>query len=94
MPDLPTITLSQAHFDRVVAAFPGDTTAKKIAAYRAWTVNNLIDFVEMVEVQAARDAAAVQVTQKQAEILASLPPRLAFPPWGTTPDEPVIVPRG
>lgn len=82
MPDLPAISLSQAHYDRVVAAFPGDTAAKKVAAYRAWTVNNLINFVETVEVQAARDAAAVQVTQKQAEILASLPPRLPFPPGG------------
>ena len=90
MPDLPTITLSQAHFDRVVAAFPGDTTAKKIAAYRAWTVNNLIDFVEMVEVQAARDAAAIQVTQKQAEILASLPPRVPFPPGSDTIPPPPI----
>lgn len=49
MPDLPTLTVSQAHFDRLVASFPGATMAQKAAAYKAWLTNRLIERVMAVE---------------------------------------------
>lgn len=55
MPDLPVITLSQAHYDRVVAAFPGATLAAKAAAYKAWLTGHLIDFVALTEARALLD---------------------------------------
>lgn len=49
MPDLPTLTVSQAHFDRLVAAFPGNTLAEKAQSYRDWLTNRLIERVQIVE---------------------------------------------
>lgn len=68
MPDLPLISLSQAHYDRVVAAFPGETPAEKAQAYRDWTINRLIDQVGYVEGHRAVEA-----------VKASLPPRPTEP---------------
>lgn len=68
MPDLPTLTLTQEHFDRVVAAFPGANATEKADNYKAWLVNKLLDQVEMVEMRRARAA-----------ILSSLPTRPTFP---------------
>lgn len=80
MPDLPTLTLSQAHYDRVVQAFPGATLAEKAAAYKNWLTNNLIDFVQTAET-AVIDQAAAQNKATQLEALrASLPSKLPFPP--------------
>lgn len=80
MPDLPTLTLSQEHFDRVVASFPGTTAPEKIAAYQAWLANRLIDYVEQVE----RDRIHTEYTEDlEAALLAlhaSLPDRPLFPP--------------
>lgn len=80
MPDLPAISLSEAHFSRVVAAFPGDTAAEKAAAYRAWVLGYLIDFVRAAEVSAHDRAAEAQREAAVAAIAASLPPRPTFPP--------------
>jgi len=68
MPDLPTLTLPQDQFDRVVAAFPGATTADKAAAYKDWLTNRLIERVGNVEAQRAVEA-----------IMASLPARRPEP---------------
>ena len=75
MPDLPTITVSQAHFDRLVAAFPGATLAEKSRAYKDWLTNRLID--KVLESEAANVEIALQQerVRRQAEIVASLPPR-------------------
>lgn len=80
MPDLPTLTLSQEHFDRVVAAFPGSTAAAKADAYRAWLTNRLIDRVESSEM--SRIDAEVNATRAAAwaALRASLPARVAEAP--------------
>jgi hypothetical protein len=93
MPDLPTLTLSQNHFDRVVAAFPGDTLGEKAQAYRAWLVNKLIDYVKNTETQnldrqIASEAAARRAALYQ-QIENSLPPRPAFPPEPPPPVPPI-----
>ena len=80
MPDLPALTLSQAHYDRVVAAFPGATLAAKAAAYKAWLTGNLIDFVHTVEARAIDEAANADKATKMAALAASLPTRPPFPP--------------
>ncbi len=69
MPELPALTLSQAHYDRVVAAFPGGTLAQKAAAYKAWLTGNLIDFVHIAESRRIDEAAN---TAKAAELEAGL----------------------
>jgi len=80
MPDLPALTLSQAHYDRVVAAFPGTTLAAKAAAYKAWLTGNLIDFVALTEARAIDEAANADKAAKMAALAASLPTRPEFPP--------------
>jgi len=40
MPDLPTITVTQAQADRLLAAFPGG-----VATYRAWLKTTLAAYV-------------------------------------------------
>lgn len=74
MPDLPILTVSQAHFDRIVAAFPGDTLAKKAAAYKAWSTNNLIQRVREVEVRKITEQAEAAKRAKIAELVNLLPP--------------------
>lgn len=78
MPDLPPLTLSQAHFDRVVAAFPGTTLAEKSANYKAWLTGQLIDYVFGVEMRVLRAQAEIQTQQKIADLKASLPERPPF----------------
>lgn len=80
MPDLPVITLSQAHYDRVVAAFPGATLAAKAAAYKAWLTGHLIDFVALTEARVIDEAANADKAAKVAALAASLPTRPPFPP--------------
>lgn len=87
MPTLPTLTVSQAHFDRLVNAFPGTTLAEKDAAYKAWLTNLLIDYVMNKELQTLeiafqtqRRAAEVDLLEqrrlKELSVIASLPPRV------------------
>lgn len=76
MPTLPGKELSQAHFDRVVAAFDGDTPAEKAASYDAWLTNNLIDHVERVETERLQQQYARQLSVELDELRASLPPRV------------------
>ena len=80
MPDLPALTLSQAHYDRVVAAFPGGTLAQKAAAYKAWLTGNLIDFVNATESRRIDEAANTAKAAELAALTASLPARPEFPP--------------
>ena len=73
MPDLPTLTVSQAHFDRLVAAFPGTTGAEKAAAYKAWLTNRLIERVRAVESKRIdEEANAMKIAELEA-LDASLP---------------------
>lgn len=78
MPDLPALTLSQAHFDRVVAAFPGATLAEKATAYKAWLTNQLIDRVALVEARRVQQAHAAAVQTEMVAVYASLPPKVPF----------------
>ena len=79
MPDLPTLTVTQAHFDRLVAAFPGATPAEKAVSYKAWLTNGLIDFVQAVEASRIDEAANTAKAQQLAALAASLPPKQPFP---------------
>lgn len=75
MPDLPGKTVSQAHYDLIVASYPGKTAAEKLAAYDAWLTNRLIERVEarlLGQIAAHRDA-------EIAAMRASLPPRADEP---------------
>lgn len=78
MPDLPTVTLSQAHFDRVVAVFPGTTLAEKADAYKAWLINHLIDRVATVEARKIQQSHANAAQTEMAAVYASLPAKLPF----------------
>lgn len=80
MPDLPTITLSQNHFDRVVAAFPGTALAQKADAYKAWTIGNLIDFVYTAEARRIDEVANAAKNTELTALANSLPARPLFPP--------------
>lgn len=84
MPTLPGLDLSQAHYDRVVAAFPGSTLAEKAAAYRAWLANKLIEEVMRIEGLALDVELGAEKTRRWKAIEASLPPRQAYPPGSTT----------
>lgn len=77
MPTLPGKELSQAHFDRVVAAFEGDSPAEKAASYDAWLTNHLIDHVERVETERLQQQHARQLQTALDELRESLPPRVA-----------------
>lgn len=80
MPDLPVLTLTQTQFDRVVAAFPGDTLAKKAEAYTAWSIGHLIDFVQGAEIRQFELDQRAQMENRIEAIKASLPPRPVYPP--------------
>jgi len=83
MPDLPTLTIAdQSQYDRVVAAFPGDTLAKKAAAYKAWLTNHLIAFVEEQEAWKIETAAQADKITKLQALRASIPPPVPFDPRG------------
>jgi len=80
MPDLPVLTVTQAQLDRLVAAFPGATLTEKADAYKAWSTNNLIDFVQAVETRKIDAAADTAKATQIAALLASLPPRSTYWP--------------
>ena len=80
MPDLPPLTLNQAHFDRVVNAFPGSTAAQKTQSYRNWLINRLIEFVETQEARAIDESANAHKREQLEQLAASLPDPLPFPP--------------
>ena len=80
MPNLPGLTLSQPHFDRVLAAFPGSTPAQKAEAYEVWLTNHLIDFVEREERNAIIAANRAAVEQQLKAVSSSLPARRPWPP--------------
>jgi hypothetical protein len=80
MPDLPTLSVSQAHFDRIVAAFPGQTMAQKGAAYKAWLTNGLIEFVRQIEARRLHEEMTAETEVALEALEATLPPRAPFPP--------------
>jgi hypothetical protein len=76
MPNLPSINIdNQDHYDRIVAAFPGETQADKAAFYRRWSKNNLIDFVIQRELAGIEDEVVALRTQRVQEIQSTLPSR-------------------
>lgn len=79
MPDLPVLSLTQEHFDRVVAAFPGTTAEEKVDAYRQWLVNRLIERVQAVEIARLDDQFRTARQQAMIDIIDSLPPRVEEP---------------
>lgn len=80
MPTLPTLEVTQSQFDILVAAFPGTTAAEKTASYRAWLVNQLIDFVETTKAEQLREDANASVAKSMQDFRATIPPKVAFPP--------------
>lgn len=52
MPNMPTITVSDAQLARITAAFPGNTNAEKVAAYRDWLKAALRDRLATAELAA------------------------------------------
>lgn len=85
MPTLPALDVSQAHYDRIVAAFPGVTLAEKANAYLAFLTNSIIDEIERLEHQKIQRAAATQVAEAMKAVSLSLPARQSYPPSGTLP---------
>jgi hypothetical protein len=57
VPDLPTITVTQAQYDRLRAALPGDTGPEKAASYEQAVRQMLRRMVIALEVTAAQTAA-------------------------------------
>lgn len=94
MPALPALTVSQAHYDRIVTAFPGDTLGEKAASYQAWNINALIDEVSRLEgerlvvvnderraeLMALLNGAEAQRETSLAALRASLPAKVKYPP--------------
>lgn len=80
MPALPAVNLPAEHYDRVVAAFPGETQAEKAESYRAWLTGHLIDFVEQREAEQVDLDYATERQRRLNELRESLPQRPAFPP--------------
>lgn len=68
MPDLPTLTVTAAQLERLIAVFPGETNAEKADAYREWLRVELRRYVLKAEMnvlqaeQAAERAAATEAT--------------------------------
>lgn len=80
MPALPTISPTQPQFDRIVAAFPGDTNAKKVESYKAWLTNHLIDHVQLFEARKIEEKAQADKTVALEQARQSLPPRVNYDP--------------
>lgn len=91
MPDLPALTLSQAHYDRVVATFPGATPTAKAAAYKAWLTGHLLDHATTTEARRIDEAANTAKAAELATLAAALPPRPASgaPPPAPAPESTV-----
>lgn len=82
MPTLPTLTVTQAQADRMIAAYgdPGDTTAQAVEKYKAWLTESIVDYVLRAE---ARDLHE-QHNAALRDALATLRDSLPAPP----PEEP------
>ena len=79
MPNLPTKSLSQEHYDRVVASFPGATAAEKATAYDNWLTNRLIERVQMVETSKLEAQATTLKDAAFAALMATLPDKAPEP---------------
>jgi len=75
MPALPTLTVSQAVADRIIAAFgPNMTQAEAVARYKEWLRRNVNAYVEEAELNQLRMGHQLEESQKRQEIAGSLPP--------------------
>ena len=66
MPTLPTLTVTQAQADRLLAAFGSQ------AAYKQWLKDNIIAFVVEHEAQATLDAARQTVLDNETQLTTDL----------------------
>lgn len=74
MPNLPTITVSQAQADRIIAAFgAGGTQAEAVARYKEWLRRQVNEFTKQTELLTLRREHQLAENQKLAEIQDSLP---------------------
>lgn len=67
MPNLPTISVTQAQADRILAVF-GDVTA-----YKEWLLQSLIGYVQQSELSKLRETQQQDFDKKRAEVRSSLP---------------------
>lgn len=68
MPVLPNLgDIPQAQFDRIVAAFPGTTSAEKTQSYQDWLTNRILDQVTTVEMNRAAAAISSSLPARRPE---------------------------
>jgi hypothetical protein len=93
MPTLPNLgDIPQGQYDRIVAAFPGATGAQKVAAYRAWLTNRLIERVRYVETRKIDEQTEAAKKALLLELNESLPPMQPDPDLPPYVDPPVVAP--
>jgi len=74
MPNLPTLTMSQAQVDRIIAAFgAGGTQQEAAARYKEWLRRNVIAYTEEAELMTLRREHQLAEQQKRQEIAGSMP---------------------
>lgn len=82
MPDLPTINVTQAQADRMLAAFGS------VPKYKEWLRQQIVNHVLSVEVQGVQQEVEVAQRAKRQEVIDALPkppPPPAEPPPVPTP---------
>ena len=72
MPDMPTVTVTDAQLTRLLAAFPGANGAQKADAYRAFVKRNLREYVLLSEARTLDEQANVTKRDALAAIEAEL----------------------
>ena len=72
MPNLPVISVTDAQLARIIAAFPGETTAEKEDAYRAWLMGQLRNEVLRAENLALEVQHAQAIAQNREDLDSSL----------------------
>jgi hypothetical protein len=74
MPALPTLTVSQAVADRIMAAFgPGMAPAEAAARYKEWLRRNVNAYVEEAELVELRKEHQIAENKKRQEIAGVMP---------------------
>ena len=68
MPELPTISVTGDQFDRIAAAFPGETPEEKVEAYQSWLTKALKAHVTKYELDQLAKTHAEELAAKRAEI--------------------------
>ena len=68
---LPSITVTQAQYDRLARVIPGDTATEKANAYRQMVKDMLRQLVIEADLRDAREAANVAIREAEAAALAN-----------------------